>query len=517
MYVKELIFFSFILFSSVISIAQIHSEIALSRKLLIDSTQNIRINLSDSLNKNCYFEVGTQYVHRISTGRNSATFYSQPGIHTYLEGAHSLKIGKFALDLNPVLISVNPIPNHKFSIHFPTTHPVLTWKNYLELVNRYDNSDYAKANTSIKLFGGNSSITAKVGFSAFRLSTAQLDWGVAIGDRLVVSSNAPGFPHVGYSFQKNTKNNSLGIRLDVAYGFLKSPIYQYDDNGTILNGFPVLRSKNSSSRTFSGFDLKFILGKQRTLLLGLNYATLFYYNFQLKLPVLNYLFSFKDITKFQQLSVSSFYLKKLFPLEKLQIWAEYGFQNRSFFPHYLLINDSIPRGYVLGALKSIALKNKSQLQIFFQFSSLGVSTQHQAMQFKGWYLSKSVTQGYTNYGRVIGSGIGPGSETFYLAVSYLRKKISASFYMERYAKNQDFTYATFNKLNNPINDYRRHWIDFTNGLTISRWMNMYDLHFNLAFIHSFNYQWLVQGPHLYDYGFDKTGIRGNISFRRYLR
>jgi hypothetical protein len=500
---------------------QIHSETSIIKKLFRDSSFIGNYTIHDSIKRKTYVEVGVQYIDKLSSGRNSLVFYSQPGVHSYFEGFHSFNSKNIQFKINPILISINPNFKYSQSIHFPKSQSASAWKNYLELLNRYDNSEYARGKKYFKLFGGNTNISLKINHSIIRLSSEQLNWGVAFGDRLVISSNAPGFPHIGYTYNRKFRNNKFAVQADLAFGQVKSHNYEYDDNDIRFNNLPVLERKQSLNRKFSGFDIKLIWERKIQTIIGLNFATLFYssdrsINLKYKIPVLNYLVSFRDISQSNQVSVSSFYFKTNIPSESISIWAEYGFQNRSFFPHYFLSNDTFPRGYVIGAMKTIRRSSISDFQLFFQLSSLGVGNLNQAKAFKSFYLSKVVNQGYTNFGRLLGSGLGPGGESFYLAGTYRRNKIYSSVYFERFIRNQDFTYATFNLLNNPINDYRRFWIDLTTGFALGRFSDSYELNFNMNFIYSFNYQYQIQGNQNFDYGFDRIGLRSGLSFRKYL-
>ncbi len=518
---RVIIVFLILVTNSVALFGQLHSEAHIHNTIIADSSIRItKLPRTDSFAS--YVEVGFQLISGISSGRNTKYYSSKPGIYSTFEISHSFNIGKFHFRTNPIFIFESPLSVRASSNFFPIAHPKLLWKNYLEQLNRYDNADLSSSLNKVKLLPSATSITRSFRNSIFSLSTDQINWGTAYGDRLVFSKNAPGFPHLGYIYSRKSKKKENYFKAEFIYGFIPSPLYTYDDNSTLINGIRVLKNKNNLPRGITGFNVNYSVPYKNPVSFGLNYTTLFYLNdfnsnLEMKVPILNYLFSFSDVSSRNHLSTSSIYFNAAIPSESLKFWGEYGFFNRSFSPHFLLINDTFPRGYILGAQKDFTLNKKSGFNLFFQFSSLGVSTLSQALQYKSWYISDRISQGFTNLGRVLGSGIGPGGESFYIAFSFYKKKYFFNVYFERLGRNQDFAFASFNPQNiNPVHDYRRHWIDLTSGISIFHRSPLLEAGLSINYIHSFNYYWQVNGPNLDSYAFDKTGFRGSFLIRKYL-
>ena len=76
-----------------------------------------------------------------------------------------------------------------------------------------------------------------------------------------------------------------------------------------------------------------------------------------------------------------------------------------------------------------------------------------------WYVHLWPPQdGYTNEGRYIGAGIGPGSNSLMWDVSYLRGQDSYGLKVERLVHNNDFYYYAF--MGTGV--FNRHWVDLCN-------------------------------------------------------
>jgi hypothetical protein len=518
---------SLLVFKTSFVLAQIHSEFGIVKKIMSDSVFNTFVDSVHLYKEHNFLEFSSQFIDRVSFGRNTQYFYSRPGVYTSLSFSRTFKRRNFYFKFNPNLVYYNSCNFPDSISNFPKSHPFQLWKAFLENLNRYDNSDFSILNEHVRFYGGSSELSFRLRKVELRISTAQLDWGVSYGDRLVISSNAPGFPHVAFSKKLISQSKKYYFVFDIAYGFLNSTRFNYEDNNILENNQPVLRVKNKFSRSFSGSDIKYVSLRKNPFLLGINFATIFYTKdfkryTHLKIPLFNYIFSFQDMDAHAQFAASSFYFKIKIPSELIKFWGEYSLNNRGFSPHFIFVNDTLPRAFVVGAEKTLKSVKKYSIVLFFQYSNLGVSTLYQAKSFKSMYLSSEVSQGFTNFGKVIGNGLGPGGESFYISIGLLKKKTSVNLYLERVVKNQDFTYAVFNNLNpasTRIHDIRRNWVDLLTGFSFFKRKKNIESGFTFNFLHSFNYMWKIKNTSSEFWsGFqeDENGARISFSLRRYF-
>ena len=101
-----------------------------------------------------------------------------------------------------------------------------------------------------------------------------------------------------------------------------------------------------------------------------------------------------------------------------------------------------------------------------------------------WYEHYNVYDGYTNLGEVLGSSIGPGSNS-HISINRIRdfEKIGLGF--EIIDHDNDFFHEAFSS----AKDFRRYWKDINFHLNYNKKFKDFQLSSNLVYIRSLNYQW----------------------------
>jgi len=102
-----------------------------------------------------------------------------------------------------------------------------------------------------------------------------------------------------------------------------------------------------------------------------------------------------------------------------------------------------------------------------------------------WYEHRYVYHGYTNNGEVLGSGIGPGSNSHYFSIKLLKKDQNYGFGLEIIDQDNDFYHQAFAS----ARDFRRLWKDFNLNLYSDRKIHDFWVSMNLLYSRSLNYQW----------------------------
>ena len=126
-----------------------------------------------------------------------------------------------------------------------------------------------------------------------------------------------------------------------------------------------------------------------------------------------------------------------------------------------------------------------------------------------WYHHSAVTHGFTNRGEVLGSSIGPGSNSHYISFSKLKEKSKLGLSLEIIDQNNDFLIYAFEN----AKDYRRYWKDYNLHLFYTkRFKNLWS-HLNIVYSRSLNYQWgLDESGQGEGYDYIKPGIDENNFF-----
>jgi hypothetical protein len=140
--------------------------------------------------------------------------------------------------------------------------------------------------------------------------------------------------------------------------------------------------------------------------------------------------------------------------------------------------------YIVGLRKLIPLTfNKQEyIQVNMEITQLEMDNITINRQGGSWYIHTPTNSGYTHYGQVLGAGIGPGSNSQTINISWNKRLKSLGLQFERLVHDNDF-FHTY------IKDIRTNWVDLS-GAILSEW-NYKNLLFNmkLEFIQSKNYKW----------------------------
>ena len=122
-----------------------------------------------------------------------------------------------------------------------------------------------------------------------------------------------------------------------------------------------------------------------------------------------------------------------------------------------------------------------------------------------------VRQGYTNYGQVMGAGIGPGGNSQMIDISWMKDFTKVGFLFERVVHNNDFYYAAFG----PLGDFGRHWIDLSTTLHADWRYNRFTFSAQLGLIRSLNDEWwkvYFPGVSIFENNNDVLNFHGNLGF-----
>ena len=130
-----------------------------------------------------------------------------------------------------------------------------------------------------------------------------------------------------------------------------------------------------------------------------------------------------------------------------------------------------------------------------------------------WYEHAYVYHGYSNYGEVLGSSIGPGSNSHYFSINRIKDFERIGIAFEVVDQDNDFYHMAFSR----AQDYRRFWKDFNLHISYQNNFKNFSLSTNFAYIRSLNYQWQLDDyvePY-YHPGKDTNNFHLNIKLTYY--
>jgi hypothetical protein len=462
--------------------------------LLADSTKRIEL----SARNKAAFSIGflpvtllQQYNSALPYGWNDAGMIPAKGYQMLALAGVYARIGKhISIQFAPEFVYAANQPYDQFSPQLGER----VWASYYRFLNTSDIPEQWGEKPYQKFFAGQSSI--RYNFKAFSagVSTENMWWGPGWKNSLVMSTNAPGFLHFTFNTTRpvvtgigNFEGQVIGGKLEES-GILPPRIYSVDPGGNFL-----YQPKSTDWRYITGMVLTWEPKWLKHLYLGISKVS-YLYNTDITnpldvLPLQGYFGRVRTEAErtHKKSSMGSLFARYVLPGEQAEIYMEFGRKDISLMPWNLFQAEDYRRAYVAGLRKLFTLKNGAYLQLATEFTQMQAPTAELIMDPDSWYTDRSVRQGYTNMGQVIGAGIGPGSNSQAIEFSWVKglKRIGLEF--ERIRYNSDFYYYAFEF----VKDFRRHWIDISTTLHADWNIKNILISAQMSVVRSYNYKWLI--------------------------
>lgn len=416
---------------------------------------------------------------------------------------------KFSLQLQPEIVYAQNLPFETF----PTEYPGPIWAFYYQYLNKIDQPEQFGIDSYKKFFPGQSSLLYHTHNLALGISTENIWWGPGIENALVMSNNAPGFLHATIHTTKPITSSIGSFEFEIIGGKLNNSGIAPPDTNKVNNGIPLYQPKNNNDwRYMNGLVVSWQPKWVKGLFLGFSSAAYLYHQ-DLHgvadwLPLQNFIHSSneKDMKKGV---LGSVFIRYVLPEENAELYAEYGRNDKAANIINLISDKDYPRGYVVGMRKLANLRpNKSRMEFTAELTQLELPTANLINRAESWYTHDYVRQGYTNYGQVMGAGIGPGSNSQMLDISWLKGDTKLGVELQRIVRNNDLYYNTFAY----SQDWTRHWTDLTAKIHGYWKFNRFYINASMGLTRTLNYQYwaLPNAPYL-QHGYDFLNFHGSLA------
>nr|WP_255496107.1 capsule assembly Wzi family protein [Mucilaginibacter sp. FT3.2] len=370
---------------------------------------------------------------------------------------------------------------------------------YFGTINGIDAPERFGNSSITHLYPGQSKITLNYKSVEAGVSTENLWWGPGIKNAIMLSNSAPGFLHWTFNSAKPVKTIIGSFEWQIIGGNLKQSGFMPDDVSKLVYGSNLYSPKPNVTRYISAYTINWQPKWLKGLYLG---ATS--YDYMDKDSIYNN----KNIVKrlFPVVTGSSakandisnatngdgqdfayaFNIRQLLPLYQAEIYFEWARNDRSGSLNDFIQEPNHSAAYTLGGRKLFGLSNNAYLQIKAEMTSLQRSPTYLLRDEPTWYEHlQSPRDGYTNSGRYIGAGIGPGSTSFIFDVSYLKNLNSFGFTLERQLHNNDLYYSAFAG----TGIYNAHWVDISSTFYSNIKLKRYLLSAEVTPVYSLNYEY----------------------------
>jgi hypothetical protein len=490
---------------------QIFDSLAAKPVNYILNTKNTKIRLIP-------FGIILQTTSQLPYDFNSASLLPSRGNQLLATGGIHASIGKnIRIQIAPEFVTAANKDFEGFSQQLGNR----AWADRYRFWNTVDIPEQFGTGKHNQLLPGQSYIKYQTKNISFGISTQNLWWGPGSRNALIMSTNAPGFLHWSFETVRPIKTKIGSFEGQIIGGELTNTGIAPPRINSVYNGIFVYKPKREASRYMTGMVLSWQPKWTPNLFLGMAKSS-YLYTQDITNPI-DYLplqgFFGKAITSTeknnQKASMGSLFIRYLMPKEQAEIYVEYGRKDQALMPLDLLATNAFRRAYIAGFRKLFPTKNNAHILFASELTQMQAQTGDFIRNPDSWYSHEYIQQGYTNKGRSIGAGIGPGSNSQTVEISWVKglKRIGLQF--ERIRYNSDFYYYAFEY----TQDFRRHWIDLSTNLKLDwHFKNIY-LSGQFGLIRSYNYKWLiiqVDPNNFFAPGNEILNVAGKLSIRYLL-
>ncbi len=448
-----------------------------------------------------------QYNSHHPFGGNDAGMIPARGAQTMVSAGVYASLGRWSLQIKPEYVYAQ---NKTFET-FPTEHFDPYWNQYYRWLNAIDAPEKFGDKPFEKFFPGQSSARYNAGPVSIGLSTENLWWGPGMRNALLMTNNAPGFLHGTINTTKPIHTGIGSFEGQIIAGRLtSSDILPPERNRYDGNGNRLYIPRKEASRYLTGMLLSWQPKWVKGLFVGFTKASYLYraHMSAADLFPLEGIIATRAEKNNQKASLGSLFARYVMPEEKAELYIEFGRNDRSPNLINLAADQAYPRGYVAGFRKLFALKQDASIELMGEFTQLQLQTAELVRSGRSWYTDTFVSQGYTHQGQVLGSALGPGSNSGILDISWVKGFNKVGLRFERVAQNNDFFYNAFVI----TQDYTRHWIDVSTTLHADLQFQKFILSSQMAVIRSINYQWYIfPGLGYFKNGYDVLNFHARVS------
>jgi hypothetical protein len=255
-------------------------------------------------------------------------------------------------------------------------------------------------------------------------------WGPGIRNALVLSNNAPGFPHLFVRTAHPIQSHLGDVEIRWLVGGLTESAY-----------FDTISTNNT--RSLAAFAAILQTKWDRNLSLGVArsvYGTATGWG-QVPWGWFD-VFSrthrdVPDTSRTQRDQLFSLFGRWVFPASGTEIYAEWARTELRLNLRDFIIAPNHTQAYTLGLQWRGGNWRDGSFRVQSEITQLEQSATFRDGPLGSWYTSTRVIQGYTHRGQVIGASIGPGASSQWLAADYLKPTWRLGAFLGRIRWNQD--------------------------------------------------------------------------------
>ena len=432
--------------------------------------------------------------------RNNGTMIPNKGYQHIISPGIFIKTGPLTIQFKP---------EHHYSENknfdgFWEGHYSVIWAKRYRLWNRIDMPERFGTKNHNKTTFGQSSIRLNWKSISLGISNENLWWGPSLRNSIMMSNHAQGFKHITFNTLKPISTLIGNFEWQIITGRLENsgftpPRTDFEHAGTKLyvpkinqlfetNDWRYLQGLifSYSPKWIDGLSFGFIRwvqmysalieGKYNWINYKRNYFPIFDNLFRRDNSLVDY--------EIQTNEAAGLFLKWFWKDSKAEIYVEFHHNDSKVNLRDLLLDSDHSRAATIG-LQKIFNINKDNFLFNWEWTKMEQTASRLIRNAASWYEHYYVFDGFTNKGEVLGSSIGPGSNSHYLSINRIRNQELIGFGVEIIDNDNDFYHEAFAS----ANDFRRYWKDINLHLKYNKSFKHFNLSSNFVYIRSLNYQW----------------------------
>ena len=345
---------------------------------------------------------------------NEGALWAGRGLSTRLTAGAAVRFRDVTMVLAPHAVAERNRTFQTFSVPGPagdTRHPLSSPFHFppgsMDLPQRFGDEPRSFVDA------GQSSLTVRRGAAAFGVATENLWWGPGIRNALVMSSHAPGIPHLFLRTDRPVHTPLGTVEARWMVGRLsESEYFDFEPSNDH-------RSMSALALVFSpSFDPFLSVGFTRAVYAPSTGALI---------PLGAAFDAFRNVGRPNAVpgdtliapapdQVFSLFARWAFPQVGFEAYGEWGrFEQPASVSDFLALPNH-SRGYTVGLQYARPLSSHpAAFRLQAEVTNLEPSTSYRVRPFGEWYASRAVPQGYTHGGQVIGASIGPSGSSQWVA------------------------------------------------------------------------------------------------------
>ena len=270
-------------------------------------------------------------------------------------------------------------------------------------------------------------------------------WGPGIRNAMLLSNNAPGFPHVFLRTGRPIMTPAGGLELRWLAGALTESRYfdsvSTNDTRSLAAIGAALQMRWDPNLTI-GFARSVYATAEKWEQIPGRLGDVFKGATQANSEVLADIAKDKPITLNGRDQLFSLFARWVFPSSGAEVYSEWGRTRPPKSVSDFLKTPNHTQGYTIGMQWRGEPWGGGTVRGQAEVTQLEQSATFRDGPVGSWYTSNRVLQGYTNRGHIIGASIGPGASSQFVALDYLKSSWQLGAFAGRIRWNED-VHSTF--------------------------------------------------------------------------